>query len=196
MAVGLLGGDEGVPGAAAVGGFGVPKAGAVVAFDDGERAAGAEGAFEFAEGGDGVVEMFEDETDEDVVEGGIGKAEAVDVGLFKRDPLKAGGVFKAAGRGEGFFGDVDAGKDRLRAALQQQAGLGSDAATGLQHLCAGGIGRVGVQDLFQYLGLLVQTLRFACGIAVYVCHKETPFTAYFTFIFLQCNCRHVFRGRI
>ena len=59
----------------------------VVPFDDGDRAAGPESAAEVVEGGDRVGQVFEDEADEDVVEGFGGKRQGPDLGPDETGPF-------------------------------------------------------------------------------------------------------------
>ncbi len=138
--------------------------GAVVAFDHGEGAARFEDRPQVLQDGERVRQVFEHETDEDVVEGVRGEGQVEDIGLAE------GHVGQVAGGGAGGFqgcqGDVDGGDVGGGAVGGQDYGLGADAAAGLEDAAAGGVVRVMVEEVGEGVGLVEQACLFAGGVAV------------------------------
>lgn len=55
--------------------------------------------------------------------------------------------------------------------MRERHRLRADAAARFQYACAGGIGRIGMQQVFQRARLVIQAFRLTIGVAVDVCHQ-------------------------
>jgi hypothetical protein len=110
----------------------------------------------------GLGEVFENETDEDVVEGGClqrpaGDGQGAGVGLEERHvSVVRDRRDVLAGAVEGGCGDVDRGDVAAGAALSEDCGLGADAAADLEDALAGAVARVVVEELGEAVGLVAQ----------------------------------------
>jgi hypothetical protein len=140
----------------------------VVALDHGDGAAGTEQPAKNRQRLDRPGQVFQDEADEDVVERPVGEGQGEDVRLPELhvgQPRKAG---PALSLGERVRGDVDRHESRTRALPGQGDRLRADAAAHFEDDAPGGVSGVGVQQLDQRAGLIMQALVLPRVVAVHV----------------------------
>lgn len=128
----------------------------MIAFDHGDAATGPEHLSEPRQGINRPGQVLQDETDEDVLEGLGGKGQVEDVPLLELHIPQPGGLGPAPGFGDGLRGDIHRREAGIRAPSSQGDRLGADAASGLQHRACGWVGGVGVQQIDQRSGLILQ----------------------------------------
>jgi hypothetical protein len=128
--------------------------------------------------------MFQDETDENVVEGVRPIRQVENVGLFKLNIGQACRHCLSPGFGDGSFGYVDGSDQGVRAVPGQGGGLRADTATGFQNAASRRIAGVRVQQLHQGGGLILQTRVFPMVVArgsistQYVCADTFPIASH------------------
>ena len=139
---------------------------AVIAFDHRNRAAGLQVAFQRPQHLDRPREVLQDEADENVVER-LGLVRQVeDVGLLKTDVCDTRGRRFSLRLDKRRRGNIDRGNQSLRAVLRERNGLCPHAAAGFQDTAARRIRGIGVQQLNQRRGLVLQPQVFAMIVAV------------------------------
>ena len=111
-------------------------------------------------------EVLQDETDEDVVEGLGLEGQGEDVRLPELDVGESGLVGPSPGFGDRLCGDVNRREARTGAPLGQGDRLGADAAPDLEHPAPARVGGVGMQQVDQRTGLILQALVLPQVIAV------------------------------
>jgi hypothetical protein len=146
----------------------VEVGGSVVALDHGDRAAWPEQPAKNRQRLDRPGEVFQDETDEHVVKGPGGEGQREDVRLPELHIDQPGEAGHAPGLGQRVRGDVDRHEPRTRASPGQGERLRADPAPRLEHDAPGGVSGVGVQQLDERPGLIVQARVFLRVIAVHV----------------------------
>lgn len=148
----------------------------MIALDHRDRAARPEKRVQAPEGEDRVREVFENETDEDVIETLLRKRESEEVALPERDirdpccpdPLFCS--FHGVGR------DIDRGYVRPGAVPCEDYRLGADAAAGFEEFSSLRVARVVVEEICQGPGLVREPVGFAGGVPVDIavfCHERS-----------------------
>ena len=99
---------------------------AVIALDDDDRPAGFEDAPRLAERPDGIAEVFEHETYEDVIERAVGEGKGREVRAQKISVCRREALFRDRERRRR---DIDAGEARVGPVTQQRPRLRADSAT-------------------------------------------------------------------
>ena len=138
---------------------------AVIALDDGQRAAPLEHALQALEGLRHPRKMLEDEAHEHVVERLASKRQRVEIHSLEAD---VGRLHPLPGDGRRLGRDVDRDERRVGTPRRQGDGLGADATSRLEDQAAWPIERVGVQELRQRRRLSDEPGLLAVRVAVHV----------------------------
>jgi glutamate-1-semialdehyde 2,1-aminomutase len=116
-----------------------------------------------------LAEKITGRDDLDLIDvGGVSEGEVEDVRLSELHVSQACLLDPAPGFRQRVCGDVDRRESRLGAPLSQCHGLGTDTAPYLEHLAPAWICGVGVQQVHQRSGLVLQALVLTLVIAVHI----------------------------
>ena len=140
----------------------------MIALDHGDRAAGPQQPLENRQGLNRPREVLQDETDENVVEGLGVEGQGEDVRLLELHVGESGPVGPSPGLGDRLCGDINRREARIGAPLGQGDRLGADAAPNLEHPAPARVSGVGMQQVDQRTGLILQALVLPQVIAVYI----------------------------
>jgi hypothetical protein len=130
----------------------------MVALDHGDRATGPEQPTENRQRFNRLREVLENEADENMVERLGREGQSEDVGLPELHVGESGGVGPPLGFGERVCGEINRHESSIWAAPGERDRLGADAASGFEHEAPARVCGVGVQQLDQRSGLILQAL--------------------------------------
>jgi len=136
--------------------IGVEVGGAVITLYRCDRPAGLYELLEGREGLDGPRQMFQNEADEEMVEGPLPEGEVEDVPLEDPDVFEVRGLDLPLRLGGGGSGDVEGDYLCLGAVFGEGDGLGSDAAARFQDEGSWRVGGVGVKEVDEGRGLVLE----------------------------------------
>ena len=140
----------------------------MIAFDDRQAPAWFQDPPKFKKRFLRTGQVFEHETDEDVLEGMVGKGQAGAVGLPEVYRPQAQFMQALFGRGQGGRCNIHCRNKGPGAASRQDGGLSARAAAGFQHPAAGREAGIVMKKVFERAGLVVQAPGFHRIIAMYV----------------------------
>lgn len=156
--------------------MGMHKGGTVIPFNDSQRAARFDETVQRGQRAFRIGEMFEHETDEDVVERRILEAQIKNIAFVKGDVGKARAIDRFARLRQGRRRDVHRRELRAGTAFREDHRLRADAAAGLQHAAALGIDGIAVEQFVERRSLVLEPHAFARIVAVnvWIGHDDFP----------------------
>lgn len=142
----------------------------MITFDDSD---GTADLYEAPENGQGVIgpgKMFQDMAYKDMVKRCRLEVQIENISLEELNIAKAFGFHGPFGFGKRLLGYVDRDERCIRAVAGERNGLSAHSAAGFQNSTPGGIGGVGMEELDQRIGLILQAPGFPRVIPMYILH--------------------------